>query len=361
MTAGMADTIDARFTLAHAGFTLDIDLCLPGRGFSALFGPSGSGKTSCLRAIAGLTRAPGRLVVRGEVWQDDSTQVFLPTHRRALGCVFQDAALFPHLSVRGNLEFARDRVPTAQRRIDFEQVLHLLDLAPLLTRRTDKLSGGERQRVAIGRALAASPRLLLLDEPLASLDLARRAEVMPCLQRMQAELDIPALYVSHAPDEVAQLASHLVLLEAGKVRASGPTAELMTRLDLPLARGDTAQAALDVHVLSHDAHDKLARVAFAGGELLLPSVAALPGSRRVVRVMARDVSLTLSRHGDTSILNVLPVTVLALADDTPGHVMVQLDANGVALLARITRRSADGLGLRPGLPVHAQIKGAALG
>ena len=357
----MIDAIEARFTLAHPGFVLEFAIRLPGRGFSALFGPSGSGKTSCLRAIAGLTRAAGRLVVHGEVWQDDAAHAFLPTHRRALGCVFQDAALFPHLSVRGNLEFARTRVPAAQRRVDFDQMLGLLDLEPLLERRPAGLSGGERQRVAIGRALAASPRLLLLDEPLAALDLNRRAELLRCLQRLQAELDIPALIVSHAPEEVAQLASHLVLLDAGRVRASGPTAELMTRLDLPLAHGDAAQAALDVSVIAHDPHDKLARLAFAGGELLLPSAAAVPGTRRVVRVLARDVSLTLSRHADTSILNILPVMVHSLADDTSGHVMVRLDANGVALLARITRRSADLLGLRPGLAVQAQIKGAALG
>ena len=356
----MNDAIEARFALERPGLALNVDMRLPGRGFSALFGPSGSGKTTSLRFIAGLLRAPGRLVVRGEVWQDDAQGIFVPPHRRALGVVFQDAALFAHLSVRANLEFGRRRVPRAQRRVDFDQVLALLGLEPLLARRPEGLSGGERQRVAIGRALAASPRLLLLDEPLASLDLKRRAELLPYLQGLQAELDIPALLVSHAPEEVAQLASHLVLLEAGAVRASGPTAELMTRLDLPLAHGDTAQAALDVTVLAHDSADMLARVAFGGNELLLPSPAARPGARRRVRVLARDVSLTLARHTDTSILNHLPATVSALADDTPGQVMVQLDTGGATLLARITRRSAHLLGLRPGLAVHAQIKGAAL-
>jgi molybdate transport system ATP-binding protein len=357
----MSDGIDARLALAHTGFALDVDFQLPGRGFSAIFGPSGSGKTSCVRAIAGLTRARGRLVVNGEVWQDDALGIFVPTHRRALGCVSQDAALFAHLSVRGNLEFGRARVPNAQRRVDFDQVLDWLDLEPLLERHPAGLSGGERQRVAIGRALAASPRLLLLDEPLAALDLARRAELLPCLMRLQAELDIPAIHVTHAPDEVAQLARHLVLLEAGQVRASGPANQLITRLDLSLAHGDNAQAALDVTVLSHDSGDMLARVAFAGGELLLPCAQAVPGARRIVRVLARDVSLTIAQHTDTSILNILPVTVQALADDSPGHVMARLETRGgAALLARITRRSADLLGLRPGLAVHAQIKGAAL-
>ena len=357
-----AAAIEGRFALAFPGFQLDLDLKLPGSGFSALFGPSGSGKTSCLRAIAGLLHAPGRLRVRGEVWQDDTRRTFTPPHRRAVGMVFQHAALFPHLSVRGNLEFARRRVPPGRPQVAFDHVLALLGLEPLLQRRPDHLSGGERQRVAIGRALAASPSLLLLDEPLASLDLQRRAELLPCLQAMQAELDIPALYVSHAPEEVAQLARHVVLLGPGGVQASGPTAEMLTRLDLPLAHGDTAQAALAVTVLSHDPADRIARVRFDGGELLLPSAAAVPGTRRVVRVLARDVSLTLSHHADSSILNILPVTVQAMVDDTPSHVMVRLDAGGASvLLARVTRRSADALGLRPGLAVHAQIKGAAIG
>ncbi len=353
--------IEARIALAFPGFALDLDVRLPGRGVTALFGPSGSGKTSCLRTIAGLQRARGRLVVQGEVWQDDTQRIFVPTHARALGYVFQDAALFPHLSVRANLAYGRRRVPAREQRVDFDQAVALLGLEPLLERSPASLSGGERQRVAIGRALAASPRLLLLDEPLAALDLKRRAELLPYLQRLQSQLDIPALYVSHAPDEVAQLASHLVLLERGRVLASGPTAELMTRLDLPLAHGDAAQAVLAAQVLSHDPATQLMRVAFAGGELLLPALGATVGAQRVVRVPARDVSLTLSRHADTSILNILQAKVEAISDDSPGHAMVKLDAGGAALLARITRQSVQALGLRPGLPVFAQIKGAAIG
>ena len=354
--------IDAQLALAYPGFGLDVELQLPGVGFSALFGPSASGKSSCLRALAGLQRARGRLQVGDEVWQDDARNVFVPPHKRALGMVFQQPALFPHLSVRGNLEFAYRRVPAGERRVDFEQVIALLDLAPLLERRPARLSGGEAQRVAIGRALVASPRLLLLDEPLASLDLPRRAELMACLQRMQSALDVPAIYVSHAPEEVAQLTRHLVLLEGGRVRASGATAELLTRLDLPLAHGDAAQAAIDVEVSAYEAPDRIARVTFDGGELLLPSAEVAPGTRRRVRVMARDVSLTLSRHADTSILNIIPVSVLALADESAGHVMVRLGAGrATTLLARITRRSADALALRPGLAVQAQIKGAAIG
>ncbi len=336
--------IEARFELARPGFRLDVALRLPGSGFSALFGASGAGKTTCLRAVAGLLHAPGRLVVGGEVWQDDARGVFRPPHRRPLGVVFQDGALFAHLSVRGNLDFARRRVPPAERRVDFEQVLALLDLEPLLERRPGGLSGGERQRVALGRALAASPRLLLLDEPLAALDLPRRADLLPRLQRVQRELGIPAIYVSHAIDEVAQLARHLVLLEGGSVRASGPTGELLARLDLPFAHGDAAQSTLDATVLRHDGADGLACVETAAGTLWLPAPPLAAGTRLVLRVQARDVSLALSRHADTSILNSVGASVGALAEDGPSHAMVRLDAGGAALLARITRRSAAALG-----------------
>ena len=363
-----ATSLEAGFAISYPGFALELGFELPGRGFSALFGPSGSGKTSALRAIAGLLRAPGRLRVAGETWQDDARGVFVPPHRRSVGMVFQQGALFPHLSVRGNLEFARRRAPRGRRAIELERVLALLGLEALLERRPEHLSGGERQRVAIGRALAASPSLLLLDEPLANLDLQRRAELLPWLQAMQAELDIPALLVSHAPDEVAALARHVVVLgkrEAGVgfgVLASGPAAEVLTRLDLPLAHGDAAQAAIQVTVLAHDAADRIARLGFPGGELLLASAAATPGARGVVRVLARDVSLTLARHEDTSILNILPATVLAIADDAPGQAMVRLAAGGAGavLLARVSQRSVRALNLRPGLPVQAQIKAAAL-
>ena len=357
-----AAPIEARFESPHGAFRLDVDLRLPGRGFSALFGASGAGKTTCLRAFAGLLRARGRLVVGGQTWQDDARGVFLPPHRRALGVVFQHGALFSHLSVRGNLDFALRRVPAGERRIGLDEICALLDLAPLLERRADSLSGGERQRAALGRALAASPRLLLLDEPLASLDLPRRAELLACLQRVQRSLDVPAIYVSHAPEEVAQLAPHLVLLDAGRVLASGPTAELLARLDLPLARGDAALATLDAVVIGHDAADALTQLGLDGGHALwLPSPPLTAGMRLRVRVPARDVSLTLARHADSSILNVLPATVRGLADDGPGHTMVRLDVSGAALLARITRRSAARLALAPGRAVYAQIKGSALG
>jgi len=350
--------IELRCKLSYPAFTLDVDLELPGRGISALFGASGSGKTSCLRVIAGLSRAAGRLSVDGEVWQDDARGVYLPVHRRALGMVFQDSALFAHLNVRGNVEYGLRRIPAAKRRIGLDAAVELLGLEPLLGRRPPTLSGGERQRVAIARALAASPRLLLLDEPLASLDLARRAELLPYLQALQGGLDIPVVYVSHAPEEVARLARHLVLLERGSVRASGPAAELMSRLDLPLAHGDAAQVALEVDVLSHEAG--LSRVAWGDDELWLSALPGEPGARRTLRVLARDVSLALTRHRDTSIVNVVPATVTEIADDEPGYAVVRLATSGGTLLARVTRRSVQALSLRPGLALQAQIKGGAI-
>ena len=357
-------SIHAQLTLERPGFTLDVDLHLPGRGVTALFGPSGCGKTTCLRTIAGLLRArPGRVEVHGEVWQDDGSArpVWRPTHMRGLGYVFQEASLFEHLSVRSNIHYGLARTPAARRTVALEQVVDLLGIAPLMDRRPAALSGGERQRVAIARALATSPRLLLMDEPLAALDAARKAEVLPYLERLHRTLDIPVLYVSHALDEVARLAEHLVLMRDGRVEAQGPTHALITRLDLPLAHGDTAATVIEGTVLRHDAHDHTTTVGFAGGQLLLVSPAPrTPGEPLRLRVQARDVSLALARPTDTSILNVLPATVAELADDSPGQRMVALDVGPTRLLARVTQRSAQALGLGPGTAVFAQVKGVAI-
>ena len=352
----------ARFHLAYPGFALDVQLDLPGRGVSALFGPSGCGKTTCLRAMAGLERARGGyLQVNDDVWQDDARGRFLPCHRRPLGYVFQEASLFPHLTVRGNVEYGMRRVPAPERRVSLAQAVDLLGIAHLMDRQPGTLSGGERQRISIARALATSPRLLLLDEPLAALDAQRKAEILPYLERLHGQLDIPVLYVSHALDEVARLADHMVLLEAGRVTASGPTGELLTRLDLPLAHGDAAGAVIAGTVQGHDPRYHLTRVDFSGGSLLLASTVARPSGQPVrLRVQARDVSLTLQPQGGTSILNILPATVVGLSDDSPGQTMVALDAGGARLLARLTQRSVEALALAPGLRVHAQVKGVAI-
>ena len=364
MSSRSANRVLARFTLKRPGFELDVDLDLAGRGVTALFGPSGSGKTSCLRAIAGLERGAHlsgvHVAVNDEVWQDDTQGLFVPLHQRALGYVFQQASLFTHLSVAQNLAFGLKRVAPAQRRVGLEQAVALLGIGHLMDRQPGTLSGGESQRVAIARALSTSPRILLMDEPLAALDAQRKAEILPYLEKLHSELAIPVLYVSHALEEVARLADHLVLLEAGRVVASGPTHELLTRLDLPLAHGDGAGALIAATVLSHDPDDHLTLAGFSGGTLIVPRQAADIGQALRIRVQARDVSLTLAQQSGTSILNILSVTVTALAPDSPGQVMVALDAGGCPLLARVTARSARALALAPGLALYAQIKGVAI-
>ena len=359
--------IHARLRLARADFSLDVDLQLPGPGVTALFGPSGCGKTTCLRALAGLERAEGSVRVNGEVWQEDgkdgATGRWLPTHQRALGYVFQEASLFAHLDVRRNMEYGMRRRPASSYgpRHELEQAVELLGLGALLARMPHTLSGGERQRVAIARALAASPRVLLMDEPLAALDAARKAEVMPYLERLQRLLSIPVVYVSHSPDEVARLASHLVLMDKGRVTAQGPTAALMARADLPLAHGDAAATLAQGRVAGHDASDHLLTVDIAGGRLhLISTRARLPGESVRLRVLARDVSVARTRAPDSSILNLLPARITQLAPDGPGQVLVALDAGGTALLARITQRSCTALALAVGQDVFAQVKGVAL-
>ena len=355
--------IEATLRLPRAGFALDIALSLPARGVSALFGPSGCGKTTVLRAFAGLERAAGRIALDGELWQDDAAGVFVPTHRRALGYVIQESALFPHLDVRRNLDYGLKRIAPADRRIPLDQVIALLGIGALMDRRPDTLSGGERQRVAIARALATSPRLLLLDEPLAALDAARKAEVLPYLDRLHEELAIPVVYVSHAIEEVVRLAHHLVLMDAGRVVAAGAVADVMARLDLPTARGEGAGVVLDAVVAEHDQPWQLARLTVGGGDF---SVWArdhgLPIGRAVrVRLLARDVSITRAPQTGTSIGNQLRGTVEAIADDEhPSLALVRVRVGASPVVARLTRRSAHALELTPGMAVWAQVKTVAL-
>jgi molybdate transport system ATP-binding protein len=355
-----APQIRARFRLAFSGFALDVDLALPGRGVTALFGHSGSGKTTLLRCIAGLQHVPGgELSVNGAVWQ--AAGRFMPTHQRPLGYVFQEASLFPHLSVRRNLEYGMRRVPVALRRGGLESSIELLGIGPLLDRATDGLSGGERQRVAIARALAVSPQLLLLDEPLASLDLARKQEILPYLQRLHDDLDIPVLYVSHAPDEVARLADHVVLLESGRVIAQGDLQATLSRLDLASAFADDLGAVIEGTIAAHDESDHLTRIDFQGGSVLVSRCAGSPGSRMRLRIQARDVSLATQKPAHSSILNVLPARVSEVADAAlPGQVLVKLDVGGTPFIARISRRSRNELQIETGASVWAQVKSVAV-
>jgi len=352
-------TLALRFNLWKGGFHLDVDLSLPGRGVSAVFGPSGSGKTTLLRAVAGLDRPPdGHLQVGELTWQDGAT--FVPPHRRPIGYVFQEASLFPHLTVRGNVEYGRRRVPPGERRVSLEQAIHLLGIEPLLDRKPGDLSGGERQRVAMARALAVSPRLLLMDEPLASLDQERRKEVLPYLDSLHEELEIPVLYVSHALDEVARLADHLVLLDAGRVEASGAVGDLLTRLDLSLAKGADAESLIEATVQGHEDTWHLTRLETAAGCFLVAGT-DLPVGRAVrLRIAARDVSLALTPPRDSSILNLFPAVIEEVSGEKDAQVTVRLRVGKAPLLSRITRKSAHALNLRPGQPVHAQVKSVAL-
>lgn len=356
--------IQTRLKLSYPGFALDVDLQLPGRGVTALFGHSGSGKTTCLRCIAGLERADeGFIQVNDEVWQDSDKGIFVAPHKRALGYVFQEASLFPHLSVLANLQFGLKRIPKPQRRVDMAHASELLGISHLLDRHPQHLSGGERQRVGMARALLTSPTLLLMDEPLAALDAQRKSEILPYLQRLHDELDIPVLYVSHSQDEVAQLADHLVLLSDGKALASGPIGQTLARLDLPLALGDDAGVVIQGHVAAYDAHYQLLTLQLPDTDLNI-RVTHTPmaqGQALRCKVQARDVSLSL--HGDeqSSILNRLPVTVVSeMPADNSAHVLVRLDAAGSPLLARITRYSRDHLNLHPGQRLWAQIKAVAV-
>ena len=354
--------IALRLRLPRTGFALDVDLALPASGITAISGPSGSGKTTLLRCAAGLERAPeARVVVDGEVWQDTAQGLFRPTWQRPLGYVFQEASLFDHLDVRGNLAFGQRRARRAQPSVDLDALVALLGIAGLLDRRPHQLSGGERQRVAIARALATQPRILLLDEPLAALDFARRQEILPWLERLRDELRIPMLYVTHSGDELARLADHLVLLDQGRVRATGPLAQTLARIDLPAIPGEEAGALLHATIVERDARWQLAQVRFDGGALWIADAGLAVGHAVRVRVLARDVSLALAPPERSSIQNVLPCTVRAIAAGAhPSQALVQLACGGSLLLARITARAVDTLGLREGSPVWAQVKSAAL-
>ena len=350
--------IEARFMLERPGFSLDVDVRLPGRGVSAVFGPSGSGKTTLLRCIAGLERASqGRLIVAGEPWQDGERWV--PTHRRPIGYVFQEASLFPHLSVLGNLRYGMKRSPTA-RPMDLEQAIELLGIGHLLDRRPAGLSGGERQRAGIARALALGPRLLLMDEPLSALDHRRRQEILPYLERLRAELDIPVIYVSHSPEEVARLADHLLVVEGGRVQASGPLSQTLTALDARVCLGEDACVILEATVVEIDHDWHLARVSIPGGSLWARDQDLTVGRRVRVRVLARDVSLA-EQPGTSTIHNLLRGAVDAVGDDEhPSLCLVRMRVGESLLLTRMTRRAASLLGVVPGKSFWVQVKSVTL-
>lgn len=405
-------SIRARFAVQRPDFSLDVDLELPAQGISALFGRSGAGKTTLLRCIAGLEPAiAGHFSIGDRVYQHDEQDDFqdthgfrgfrdthrtrfqdthrsgkfqdthqskfqnthrsvpnirdihriVPAHRRRFGYVFQQPSLFQHLSIRDNLRFGARRARDVANPLTLDRISELLALGPLLHRSPQSLSGGQQQRVAIGRALLSQPRLLLLDEPLAGLDLESRDEILPHLEALHRELSMPIIYVSHVPMEVQRLADYLVLLEQGAVVASGDINDLLTRPGLALSQVEEAGALLSATVQGHIPDHHLTELSVPGGKIFVSAQNLDVGAPVRLRILARDVSIALQRYDDTSISNVLPATIVSINDDRdPANCLLQLEVGRAVVLSRITRRSVERLRLRVGLAVFAQIKSVAL-
>jgi len=354
--------MQGRFRANFGSFQLNAEFEAPAQGITAIFGQSGSGKTSLLRAIAGLNRiASGFFRLGDEIWQDEHT--FRPVHHRPLGYVFQEASLFAHLSIKANLLYGAPRARD-QQSIGFDEVVDLLGISALLDRAPHHLSGGERQRIAIGRALLSQPKLLLMDEPLSALDRQSKDEILPFLERLHDTLALPVLYVSHDMREIERLADHLILMEKGSVRASGPLSEMQSDPALPLLSSSEAAVSLDAIVESHDPTDGMTRLQVAGGSFLVPSALAKPGEHRRLRILAGDVSLAREQPRPSTIVNILPAKILSV-QATGEHQMTAViglgeDGQGARLLTRVTRRSWSLLQLAPGCQVYAQVKGVAL-
>ncbi|WP_245501208.1 molybdenum ABC transporter ATP-binding protein [Lichenibacterium minor] len=361
MTRSSDSALSVEVTHRQGTFSLDVSFAAPG-GVTALFGRSGAGKTTLVGAIGGLLRpARGRIALGDRVLLDTERGIFVPRHRRRIGTVFQEGRLFPHLSVRQNLLFGRWFAPRSEGGAGFDAVVDLLGIAPLLGRRPAGLSGGEKQRVAIGRALLAKPRLLLMDEPLSALDDARKAEILPYVERLRDEAGVPIVYVSHSVAEVARLADTLVVLEGGRVAAAGPAGEILSRLDVaPLAGAREAGAVLDARVAAQDEGFGLTILHTRAGPLRVPRIDLPLGTALRVQVPARDVLLSLGAPVGTSALNVLPAVVAEIRARDGAGAEVRLDCGGAALLARITRLSLSEMGLAPGSRVFAVVKSVAL-
>jgi molybdate transport system ATP-binding protein len=359
-------TISVRYSGVLGNFKLDVAFEAPMRGITALFGPSGCGKTTILRCVAGLNRLPGHLVVGGDVWQDAASGKSLEPHERSVGYVFQEASLFPHLSVRGNLLYGQRRAlkKGVPERFRLNEIVELLSIGHLLDRATGELSGGERQRVALGRAFLTQPRLFLMDEPLSALDRMTKEEILPYFEALRASTSVPTLYVSHDISEIERLADHMVLLESGRLVAAGPLNGLLADPRLPLARSAEAATVLQVRVGLYSSDEGLTALDAGGESLLIPRWVGKQGGTDRVRIAATDVSLAVDPLSQTTILNVLPVRVkdIHLLDNAQINVLVTIGHRdgGPMLLARITRRAQRVLGFAPGQDVYAQIKAVSL-
>jgi molybdate transport system ATP-binding protein len=352
--------IQIKYALRRENFALDVDLDLPLRGIAGLFGASGAGKTSLLRCIAGLERpATGKLVVAGDVWQDNSSNTWRAVHQRDIGYVFQEPRLFAHLDVHGNIEYGLRR-REQNGAPDIDHIIGLLGLERLLTRRIDELSGGEAQRVAIARALLCAPRIVLMDEPLASLDQKRKDDILPFLDRLRAEAEVPIIYVSHNIDEVCRLCDYLVVLDDGRVVADGALQSVLVRMDVPLLSGEQAGSVIQGTAKSYDENDDLTCLHFSGGDLWVPGKANVDGATLRLRIRANDVSLCRTKPEQSTILNIVPATVEAIQPDQGPSMLVRLVLGADRIVARVTRRSIRELDLQEGEEVFAQIKSVAV-
>ena len=352
--------IELQYGIERAGFSLEVNLELPSQGITGVFGVSGAGKTTLLRCIAGLEpAAAGRLAVAGEAWEDTRAGVSLPVQQRNIGYVFQEPRLFDHLSVRANIEYGARR-RHGNNGVSFDYVVDLLGLEALLERRPHALSGGEAQRVAIARALLCSPQLVLMDEPLAALDRARRNDILPFLDRLHAKAQIPIIYVSHNIDEVCRLCDHLVVMDAGGVTASGPLQDVLVQLDIPVLGGSNAGSVIEGTVSGYDSEDDLSCLEFSGGRLWVPGAAGAQADTVRLRIQASDVSLCRSRPEQSTILNILPATVDAIQSVESASILVRLLMGKDRIVARVTRRSIRELDLREGESLFAQIKSVAV-
>jgi molybdate transport system ATP-binding protein len=354
-------TIEVDVAHRLGAFTLELSFTSQGR-LTAFFGQSGAGKTSLVNVIGGLIRPDrGRIAVDGTTLTDTAAGIFVPTHRRRVGYVFQEGRLFPHLTVRQNLLFGRWFRPSQERKIELETVLDLLGIGHLLHRRPDGLSGGEKQRVAIGRALLASPRLLLMDEPLAALDEERKAEILPFIERLRDQADVPIIYVSHSLAEVSRLANSIVMLRNGRVLAAGDPAEVLSRTELvPQDAVEEAGAVIEARISQHDTRFGLTTLQSKAGLLRAPYLDLPTGTIVRVRIRARDVMVANAPPVGLSALNVLAGKVIELRSSGETVVEVAIDCNGVKLAARLTRKSVETLRLAPEMPVYAILKSVAL-
>lgn len=355
-------TLDVALKHRFGDFTLDLAFAIEETGVTALFGPSGAGKSTVINAVAGLIRPDrGHIRINGATVFDSNTRLFLPPRRRRVGYVFQDARLFPHLSVERNLLFGWRRTGRQTSPEQITEIIDLLGLAHLLNRKPATLSGGEKQRVAIGRALMSGPDLLLLDEPLAALDQKRRGEILPYLKRLGEQAGIPMLYVSHAIDEVAALADRVVVMNKGQLVASGNVADTFARLDLiPITGRFDAGGVIEATVCDHDDSLGLTRLAFNGENLLVPRLDSEPGTPLKVRVRARDILIARDAPTAISANNILPARITEIHEDPPTYADIQLDLGATRLVARLTRASVDRLGLKTGMQVQAIIKSVTI-